>query len=217
MPALQCPDCGARHALDDVADRAAFRCTSCGRALKVPEQLRRGGAAAPRPTDWGDPRRDPAPSPATTAYHRPAPPRPIEVVPKGAPLLVRFALWIAALPITLWLTYRIARGLGFLTAKQVEDVFFEQAWGRFWPLVRLLPLWALLTALAVHLSVLGIERWRRRRAEQRVRGPRSKSGRSPARGRGRSSTDRPSAPQTDRGDEPTRVAPSADDARSSAR
>lgn len=175
MPALQCPDCGSRHPLDGVVDRAAFRCSGCGRTLKVPEQFRRGNPpprASERPSDSTQvaPSVSPAPEPppTTTAYHRAAPPRSIEVVPKGAPVLVRLGLWIVALPVSLWFTYRIARGLGVLTAKQVEDVFFDQNWGRFWPLARLLPLWALLTALAVQLSVLGIERFRRSRAEARV-------------------------------------------------
>ena len=217
MPALQCPDCGARHPLADVADRAAFRCSGCSRPLKVPEQFRRG---APRPGSGDRPvdstRAGPAvtpapvPPPTTTAYHRTAPPRSIEVVPKGAPVLLRLGLWLIAVPIALWLTYRIARGVGVLTAKQIEDVFFEQDWGRFWPLARLLPLWALLTALAVQLSVLGIERFRRRRAEARVaatRGDTAGGSRRMSGGRrGRGS------PARNDVDEPTRAVPTIDDA-----
>ncbi|HEX5615245.1 MAG TPA: hypothetical protein VFZ83_08835 [Acidimicrobiia bacterium] len=169
MPALQCPDCGSRHPLDEYADRAAFRCSGCGRTLKVPDQFRRD-VAPPAAGDGSDATRvaPVASPPTTTAYHRPAPPRSIEVVPKGAPLVARFGLWVLAIPVSLWLTYRIARGVGVLTADQVEDVFFDQDWGRFWPLARLLPLWALLAALAVHFGVLGIERYRRSRAEARV-------------------------------------------------
>ncbi len=56
--ALQCPDCGWREPLDNIAGVAEFRCGGCGRALKVPPSLRtdpesddaaavdRGGAGA---------------------------------------------------------------------------------------------------------------------------------------------------------------------------
>ena len=39
-PVLQCPDCGTKHPLDVASDAAAFRCSGCGRTLKVPAQFR---------------------------------------------------------------------------------------------------------------------------------------------------------------------------------
>jgi hypothetical protein len=38
--ALQCPDCGHQEMLDTLGGTTTFRCGGCGRALKVPAQLR---------------------------------------------------------------------------------------------------------------------------------------------------------------------------------
>ena len=43
-PVLQCPDCGTKHPIDVASDAAAFRCSGCGRTLKVPEQFRAAAA-----------------------------------------------------------------------------------------------------------------------------------------------------------------------------
>lgn len=40
MPSLQCPDCGHIEMLQALNGAPTFRCSGCGRALKVPSQLR---------------------------------------------------------------------------------------------------------------------------------------------------------------------------------
>jgi hypothetical protein len=52
--ALQCPTCGHRQRLDEVADVATFRCSQCDRLLKVPSSVR-PAAAAPAPPRDADP------------------------------------------------------------------------------------------------------------------------------------------------------------------
>ena len=50
-PVLQCPDCGTKHPIDVASDAAAFRCSGCGRTLKVPDAVpRRGRVALPVPS-----------------------------------------------------------------------------------------------------------------------------------------------------------------------
>jgi len=43
--ALQCPDCGTRHPLDQVAGLRTFRCEECNRLLKVPASVATDAAA----------------------------------------------------------------------------------------------------------------------------------------------------------------------------
>ncbi len=47
--ALQCPNCGHRHPLVDVADTSSFACVQCGQVLKVPAAYRRKSPEGPRP------------------------------------------------------------------------------------------------------------------------------------------------------------------------
>jgi hypothetical protein len=100
---------------------------------------------------------------------------------------VRVGLWVLSLPISLWLVYRGSRLVGLLHRGQVEDLFFDTAWGRFWPLVRLIPIWALLCAGLVHLGAFTYERWRRAAAAGSQRatptGGSATSARTPARAR----------------------------------
>jgi hypothetical protein len=181
-PVLQCPDCGHRHPLHQHDGAATFRCSGCRRLLKVPEPYRRV-VVAPEPTPW-------AAKAAATAP-------PVTMVPPssraaGAPLAVRGVLWVLALPISLWLVYRGSRLVGLLNRGQVEDLFFDTGWGRFWPLARLLPIWALLCAGLVQLGVLGYDQWRRRAATRRRQPPaRGREGPAPVERPG----DAPRAPE----------------------
>lgn len=84
--ALQCPDCGHREPLVNVAENEQFRCHGCGRALKVPPELRAGSdppAAAPDPAPAPDP--DPVPEPAMSAPQVAAP----DLEPQATRVLAR--------------------------------------------------------------------------------------------------------------------------------
>jgi predicted RNA-binding Zn-ribbon protein involved in translation (DUF1610 family) len=60
--ALQCPNCGHRHPLSEVADRSSFACVSCGQVLKVPAAYRRSPPEGARPVaSSAAPPRPPAP------------------------------------------------------------------------------------------------------------------------------------------------------------
>ncbi len=68
--ALQCPDCGWREPLENVSALAEFRCHGCGRALKVPAQLR----TAPQ----AEPAREPEPVSVAHTSTVAAPPDPVD-------------------------------------------------------------------------------------------------------------------------------------------
>jgi hypothetical protein len=73
---------------------------------------------------------------------------------------VRILIWVVAVPLAFALVFGFARVFGFLSQRQLEDTFLETGWNRFGPIVRLLPIWALLTTLMVHYGNIGIARWR---------------------------------------------------------
>jgi hypothetical protein len=49
-PVLLCPECGAKHPLENVGSRSAFPCTGCGRTLKVPAVAQVTSADLPLPS-----------------------------------------------------------------------------------------------------------------------------------------------------------------------
>jgi hypothetical protein len=123
--------------------------------LKVPAQFR---AEAPPSTE-------PLPPPPPPSRNGRAKSRHFDRAVAGVvPFSIRLLLWVVAVPLGFIVVFGIASALGFLTSNQLEDVFLETGWDRFWPVGRLLPIIALLTASMVHFSVIAISRWRVRHA-----------------------------------------------------
>jgi hypothetical protein len=165
-PVLQCPDCGTKHPIDVASSAAAFRCNGCGRTLKVPEEFRPAAASAV------------APDPARTTSMAAVPParaasanggrtlsrRKVRAQAGVVPFWTRLLIWIVAVPVSFIVVFGLARAIGFLSQSQLEDVFLETGWNRFWPVARLLPFTALLTAGIVQFAVLYFSRWRMRHA-----------------------------------------------------
>jgi hypothetical protein len=140
--------------------------------LKVPPQLLPSAPEQPPPPHF--PPRRVAPSPM-----RRAGPRGTEL-----PRIARFGIWIVAVPLGFLIVFEGARLFGLLTQRQVENVFLLPGWNRFWPVARLLPIWALVTTLIVHFGNIGIEYWR----AQRQARPGGGRGGMPKPKRGRNST-----------------------------
>jgi hypothetical protein len=165
-PVLQCPDCGTKHPIDVASSSAAFRCNGCGRTLKVPEEF----LPAPAPAAAPDPARTAsmaavAPVRAPSANGgRTLSRRKVRAQAGVVPFWMRLLIWIVAVPVSFIVVFGLARALGFLSQSQLEDVFLETGWNRFWPVARLLPFTALLTAGIVQFAVLYISRWRMRHA-----------------------------------------------------
>jgi len=178
--------------LDDVGSATTFRCGGCGRALKVPAQFRTPTEGRPtgpgsRPESPIERTQalptvapNQAPTPAAVAAAAPVggvggavpPTAMVGAVPEGPaprpipplhpPLILRFAVWVIALPLGSFLVFVLASWSGFLTRTQLENTILLPGWGRFVPIARLLPFCALATALLVQLGVFGLERLRDR-------------------------------------------------------
>lgn len=214
--ALQCPDCGHREPLDHLGDVEQFRCHGCGRALKVPPELRpsapdgagAGSADPVAPTPEPAPDADAAPSAddvrATRVLARAgdgepvvaagagdaAAPRTLSRAERAAqaaaiydrklPLAARLAIWIVWLPIGLAATYGLAIKLDWINQDQLFDTVGEVTWDRFVPIGRVLPLAAVVVALLVHGSVLGLEVWAGRRRLRKATGAASAASAAPS-------------------------------------
>jgi hypothetical protein len=174
-PVLQCPDCGTKHPIDLATNAAAFRCNGCGRTLKVPAGYRpapapapAAAAASPSPPDAtaAAPVVGGAPTtrPPSTNGGRPLSRRSVRAQAGVVPFWMRLIVWLVAVPLGFVLVFGVARLAGVLTQTQLEDVFLDTGWNRFWPVARLLPFVALVTASIVHFSVLWMSRWRVRHA-----------------------------------------------------
>ena len=184
-PVLQCPDCGSKHPLGEVPESGAFPCKGCGRVLKVPERVAQSARPEAAPTRVEAPVAPApvaatapppvAPEPSATAVmpvvetnpwqNSPAPApaaRPIDDrKPLGkVPMWMRFLLWIVAVPLGFIIVFVVARAFGVFTSSQLSDVFLASDPGRFWPVARVLPFVALVTAVIVQAGVYAIARLR---------------------------------------------------------
>jgi hypothetical protein len=86
------------------------------------------------------------------------------------PLWVRVLAWVVALPLGLLIVGVPARQLGYLSSQKLLDVIVKHNVSRFVPIVVIVALWALVTAVLVTVLVEGGRRWmlRRRRASART-------------------------------------------------
>jgi hypothetical protein len=75
---------------------------------------------------------------------------------------MRLLLWIVAVPLSFLLVFLVARALSLFTTNQLSDLFLANNTGRFWPVARLLPFVALVTAALVQGGVYGLARVRGR-------------------------------------------------------
>ncbi len=86
------------------------------------------------------------------------------------PLPVRLAAWALAIPAGLILVGYPARKLGYLTGQKMLDVIVKHSLDRFVPLLVIVALWALATALLVEVFIEG-GRWLIMQRRQRMAGP----------------------------------------------
>jgi hypothetical protein len=83
---------------------------------------------------------------------------------------IRFLLWLVAVPLAFLIVFGSARAMGLLTTTDITDVALAEGWRRFWPIIRLLPFVAIVTALLVTGGVYGIARLRARPTPSSTRG-----------------------------------------------
>lgn len=77
---------------------------------------------------------------------------------EGPSRLVRILVWVVALPIALVAVGIPARKAGYLTGQKLLDVIVKHDLGRFVPLLVIVALWALVTAILVTLFLAAVER-----------------------------------------------------------
>lgn len=162
--ALQCPDCGHRHPLDDFAAYRTFRCQECRRLLKVPKSTERAPA-----------RRDPtAQIPEADGARKKIPPsqrgdviaeqrragRTSTPSGPGVGRGLRALIWAVAIPAGLVPVLVVGRVLGVLTVDRAVDLFIGVGFGRFVVPLLVLPVWAALSATLAHLGIEGVARSR---------------------------------------------------------
>jgi hypothetical protein len=91
---------------------------------------------------------------------------------EALPLALRVGAWVIALPLGLLIVGIPARQLGYLSSQKLLDVIVKRDLGRFLPIVVVIALWALVSAVLVTLIVEGGRRWmlrrRRTKADQRA-------------------------------------------------
>jgi hypothetical protein len=83
--------------------------------------------------------------------------------PDALPVLFRILIWVIALPIGLALVGIPARKAGYLSSQKLLDVVIKHNLDRFFPLAVIVVLWALVTAIVVHLLAEGGRAWRHKR------------------------------------------------------
>ena len=87
---------------------------------------------------------------------------------EGLPLGLRILVWVIALPLGLLIVGLPARSAGYLTSQKLLDVIVKHDVGRFVPIVVIVALWALVTALLVTGLVEGGRWWMLRRRERKA-------------------------------------------------
>ena len=173
--ALQCPECGRKTPLSGVGGGKTFRCAGCGRALKIPAELRPAASGGRRPSTRSAPSPPPdaartsvlptagaaaapAPTPTAPRRRRAQPPPPPKVG-----LALRVLAWVIAVPVGAVAVWYPARKFGFLSGQRLLDVLVGSGWGRYGRVLLIAPAWALVTTLIVQLLLLLFRRMAKRR------------------------------------------------------
>jgi hypothetical protein len=79
------------------------------------------------------------------------------------PWWMRLFLWIIAVPVGFLLVFVVARAFKVFSNNDLSDLFLANGTSRFWPVARLLPFVALVTATFVQVGVYLLARLRGRR------------------------------------------------------
>jgi hypothetical protein len=88
---------------------------------------------------------------------------------EALPLWLRISAWVLALPLGLLIVGVPARQLDYLSSQKLLDVIVKRDLGRFLPIVVIIALWALVSALLVTLFVEGGRRWMLRRRRKKAK------------------------------------------------
>ena len=146
------------------APRRRSRSTAAGAAAATGAAVG-GGTAVLTPGDPAAPGPAPAP-PAPSRSERRATRSggaPRDDRREALPLWMRILIWVIALPIALAIVGIPARQLGYLTSQKLLDVIVKTDLSRFVPILVIIVLWALVTAVLVTVFIEGGRRLMLRR------------------------------------------------------
>lgn len=220
--ALQCPACGCKHRVDQLAGDAIFSCEQCGRLLKTPPEYRRPDAAAPPPRTRPRVERGGAAAADRTSVlttgvagtaasmasepeprngtRRPAPARrrvPSRGRRTAADLPLRILAWVLAFGLGALLVRFAARATGVVTGDTMIDLLTGTGgWGRFVRVAVIIPVWALFSTILATCFIEGSRALLRRRAARATPVRRPASEPAP-RGMARSTAAVAQTPRTD--------------------
>jgi len=130
-------------------------------AAAEPARRMVSSASASAPAPAALPEADETPSPRVRSRTRRA--TGSAGAPDPLPVVVRILIWIVALPLGLALVGIPARKAGYLSSQKLLDVVIKHNLDRFVPLAVIVLLWALVTAIIVHLLAEGGRAWRHKR------------------------------------------------------
>jgi hypothetical protein len=82
---------------------------------------------------------------------------------------IRLLLWVVAVPLAYFIVFELARLFGIFSSTNLTDVFLANGVSRFWPVARLLPVVALLTAVFVQGGVMVLGRRKARQGAPAAR------------------------------------------------
>jgi hypothetical protein len=143
--------------------------TAAPRPVPVPLASAVSNPSAPFTPEPFGPRTGPAVDEQALGALSPKDRRPVARL-GSVPWWMRFLLWIVAIPLGFLVVFLVARAFSVFTTNQLSDVFLANNTSRFWPVARLLPFVALVTAAFVQGGVYGLARVRgRSRASQSPR------------------------------------------------
>jgi len=117
-----------------------------------------GGAAAPAAAAGAvaAPPAPPPPRPPTPSRRDRRPPAAPD--PNRVAWPFRLIAWLVAVPVGLIVVVYPARKFGFLSGQRLLDVLVGTGYGRYWRVLVIAPVWALVTAVLVQLIVLGVRK-----------------------------------------------------------
>jgi hypothetical protein len=181
--AFPCRACGRALKVPDMSTRPAAAPPAAAPSVAAPPAVAPAVAAPPvvRPVPVATAVAGPTPADEAASPADPTAARPVPAVDGKAlgavgprsgrraaarlghvPWWMRFLVWIVAVPLSFILVFVIARAFSVFTSNQLSDLFLANDTSRFWPVARLLPFVALLTALLVQGGVFVLARLRGR-------------------------------------------------------
>ena len=150
---LQCPACGEHHRIDGAAPGSTFKCGGCSRTLRVPGSPATSSATSSATSFGAAQAKEPESENPARRVRSESRPNKLHLPPyEGSlPLAARIVSWVIAVPVSGFISLKIAVLIGLLSTNDLIDLITGSGGGRYLRMVIFIPLWALVTAGVVSL------------------------------------------------------------------